>query len=204
MSRFYKALGFTIFLLTVDQIIKIWVKTNMMIGQDIQIIDDWFIIQFVENPGMAFGLTFGGDWGKLALSLFRIIAIGGIAWYLFDLARKNAPTIVMLCISLILAGAAGNMIDSAFYGLIFDSSHHQIATFMPEKSYGTFLHGNVVDMFAFPKVLSENFSLFRPIYNFADACITIAVVLIILNWKKFVKDEKQLSEEKSSIEEKAS
>ncbi len=192
MQRFYKALGFTFILLVIDQVIKIWVKTHMTIGQEIPLIDNWFIIQFVENPGMAFGLELGGNWGKLALSTFRLIAIGGILWYLYKLAKESADGMVMFCISLILAGATGNMIDSAFYGIIFNSSMHQVAEFMPQSgTYGTFMHGKVVDMFAFPDVLRDNFSLFRPIYNFADACITVAVVFVLFNWKKFVKEEKK-------------
>lgn len=170
----------------------------MTIGQEIHIFDDWFILHFTENDGMAFGLSFGGEFGKLALSLFRIVAIVAIGWYLSDLIKKRATTGLIISISLILAGAIGNILDSAFYGLAFSfSSYHSVATFLPDGGgYGTFLHGKVVDMLYFPLIEGyypnwfpfwggQDFIFFRPVFNIADSSITIGVFLLILFQRKF-------------------
>ncbi|MFP4469811.1 MAG: lipoprotein signal peptidase [Bacteroidales bacterium] len=193
-----KPLILILLILILDQILKFWIKLNMTLGQEFHIFDDWFIIHFTENEGMAFGLQFGGEFGKLALSLFRILAIIAIGWYMFDLARKNASTGLIISIALILAGAIGNMIDSAFYGLIFShSSYHTVATLFPEGGgYATFLHGHVVDMFYFPLIEGtypawvpfvggEDFIFFRPVFNIADSSITIGVLILILFQRKF-------------------
>jgi signal peptidase II len=184
--------------LLVDQVSKFWIKTNMTIGQEFHVFGDWFIIHFTENEGMAFGLAFGGEFGKLALSIFRILAIIVIAMYLRNLIRKKAHTGLIISISLILAGAIGNMIDSAFYGLIFShSSYHSVATLFPEDGgYATFLHGKVVDMLYFPVIRGfypgwlpvwggMDFIFFRPVFNIADSAITTGVFILIIFQKKF-------------------
>lgn len=184
--------------LLVDQGLKIWVKLNMFYDEFIPVIGNWFIIQFVENPGMAFGYEFGGEYGKILLTLFRIAAVSGIAWYIHKQIKLGAKPGYVIALSLILAGAVGNIIDSAIYGVIFsDSTQHMLATAFPEGGgYGTFLHGNVVDMLYFPIITLDpvpdwvpfiggdrNFVFFRPIFNVADMAITVGV-LMILFWQK--------------------
>ncbi|MGC8823754.1 MAG: lipoprotein signal peptidase [Bacteroidales bacterium] len=183
--------------LIIDQLLKIWVKTHMYLGQEFKI-TDWFIIHFTENKGMAFGIELGdGDQAKLLLSLFRLVAIGAIGYYLYTLVRRNAPVGLIACISLILAGAIGNMIDSTFYGLIFNESYYQVATmFPPEGGYAGFLHGKVVDMFYFPIIKTtlpawvpfwggQEFVFFRPVFNIADSAITVGVIILLIFQKKF-------------------
>jgi signal peptidase II len=184
-------------ILLIDQASKIWIKTNMYLGQEFNVIGDWFIIHFTENYGMAFGLEFAGDYGKLFLSLFRIVAIIIIAWYLYRLVKEKAPSGLIISISLILSGAVGNMIDSAFYGMIFNESYNQLATMFPEEGgYSSFLHGRVVDMLYFPLIQGyfpdwlpfwggEYFMFFRPVFNVADSAITIGVLLLIFFQKAF-------------------
>lgn len=186
-------------LLVVDQISKIWVKTTMTLYESITVIPDWFFIRFIENPGAAFGMELGGDYGKLFLSLFRLVAIGFIIWYLAKLAREKAPKGVMVGFTILLAGAIGNVIDSAFYGMIFsESSQFQVATMFPEGGgYAGFLHGKVVDMLHFPIIESsypswfpivggDPFVFFSPIFNLADSYITIGLFyLVIFHWRFF-------------------
>lgn len=172
----------------------------MYLGEEIRVIGDWFIIHFTENNGMAFGMEFGGDYGKLFLSSFRIIAIGFLCWYLWSLSKKKAHPGYLYCIALILAGAIGNIIDSVFYGYIFNDSINQIATLFPESGgYSGLLHGKVVDMFYFPIIDghfpawfpiwgSEEFIFFRPVFNLADSAITVGVFLILIFQKKFFED----------------
>ncbi|MBR1516992.1 MAG: lipoprotein signal peptidase [Bacteroidales bacterium] len=177
----------------IDQIIKIVVKTHMQIGESIPVIGNWFQILFVENEGMAFGMAFGGSTGKLLLSLFRLIAAIGVLWYLIrQIRRGQSSTGLVVSLSLILAGAVGNLIDCAFYGLIFDESYYHIARlFPPEGGYGTFLHGRVVDMFYFPIIDTilpswvpiwggDHFVFFNAIFNFADSAITIGVIWLLI------------------------
>lgn len=171
----------------------------MYLGQEFHVFGDWFIIHFTENEGMAFGMKFGGEFGKLALSIFRIIAIIAIGWYLNTLTKKKSPFGLILSISLIMAGAIGNIIDSAFYGLIFSDSIYQVATLFPEGGgSGTFLHGKVVDMLYFPIIEgqfpdwlpiwgSEKFIFFRPVFNIADSSITIGVLSLVIFQRKFFK-----------------
>lgn len=195
-----KALITFFLVIVLDQALKIWVKTQMLYDESIPIFGSWFNIHFIENPGMAFGLEFGGDWGKLALSLFRIVAISLIGVFLYKLIKKNANTGLIISISLILAGAVGNILDSAFYGLIFsESSYFEHATMFPaEGGYASFLHGKVVDMLYFPLFEGnfpswmpfwggEHFLFFRPIFNIADSSISIGVFIILLNQKRFFK-----------------
>ncbi len=200
MSKFSKALLFVLLLLFIDQAIKFWIKTNMILGDEFSVLGDWFHIHFIENKGMAFGIELGGDYGKLALSLFRIMAVLGIIWYLFQISRNGSANETIISISFILAGAIGNIVDSAFYGIIFDSSYKQVASFLPESGgYSKFLHGAVVDMFYFPIINGvypesipyiggKTFQFFRPVFNFADASITTGVIMIILFRKKFVHE----------------
>ena len=183
--------------LFIDQALKIWIKTHMFLGEEFSVFGNWFIIHFTENPGMAFGFQFGGDYGKLALSMLRIVAVGLIGWYIFENVKKGAKTGFIICASLVLAGAIGNIIDSAFYGLIFSDSLFQVAQFLPEGGgYGTFLHGKVVDMFYFPILNGtfpewlplwggEEYQFFRPVFNIADASISVGVVLVFIFQKKF-------------------
>lgn len=187
------AIGVIVAVLAIDQIIKIWIKTHMMLGESIEI-TSWFYIHFVENNGMAFGMEMGGGIGKLLLSLFRIVAVGGIGYYLVRLCKGVVPvtTFLVVLISMILAGAVGNILDSVFYGVFFDSSYGQIASFLPsDGGYSTWLHGRVVDMFYFPLIEGrfpewvpfwgdETFIFFRPVFNFADASISVGIIALLL------------------------
>jgi len=178
--------------LVVDQTLKFWIKTNMYLGQEYHVAGNWFIIHFTENNGMAFGLEFAGEYGKLFLSLFRIVAVCGIGWYLFKLVKESVHPLLITSMSLILAGAIGNIIDSAFYGMLFSSSDFRLAEFLPaEGGYSSFLHGKVVDMFYFPIFSGffpdwvpfwggDYFIFFRPVFNIADASISIGVGLILV------------------------
>lgn len=191
-----KAILIVTLILIFDQALKILVKTTMSLGDTHFILGNWFQIHFVENEGMAFGMKLGGVNGKLLLSLFRIIAVIVISWWLYKVTRKETSTLLIVCISLIIAGALGNIIDSAFYGLIFSSSAHNVATlFPPEGGYGTFLHGKVVDMLYFPVIEShypswfpwiggDAFTFFSPVFNIADSSITTGVFLLIIFQKK--------------------
>jgi signal peptidase II len=182
-----------------DQALKIWIKTNMMLSDEFKVFD-WFYIHFVENNGMAFGMEFAGEYGKMALSIFRIIAVSAIGYYLYRMMQKGAPTGFVISVSLIMAGAIGNIIDSAFYGLLFNDSYSQVATFLPDGGgYATFLHGKVVDMFYFPIlkgvyptwlpfVGGDTFVFFRPVFNLADSAITIGIGTIIIFQRGFFKE----------------
>lgn len=195
--------------LLIDQIVKIWVKLSFEIGDSIPVFGNWFYIHFVENEGMAYGWKFGGDYGKLALSIFRIIAIFGIGYYLNSIILKKYHKLLIISLSLILAGAIGNVLDSAFYGLIFSESgpFTQAHLFPVDGGYASFLHGKVVDMFYFP-ILQGNwpnwmpffggnyFEFFRPVFNIADSSISIGVVMLIIFQKKFhVEKPKSIEEE---------
>lgn len=182
--------------LLLDQVLKVWIKTNMMIGQEIHFFD-WFIIHFTENKGMAFGMEFGGSFGKYLLSIFRLVAIVAIAIYLKNIATTDVKKGVVLSISLILAGAIGNMIDSAFYGLVFSESYGQLATVF-EGGYAGFLQGKVVDMFYFPLINGHfpqwlpliggnHFIFFRPVFNIADASISVGVINMLIFHRSFFK-----------------
>lgn len=181
-------------ILVVDQIIKIEVKTNMSLGEALHI-TDWFYIEFIENNGMAYGMTFVN---KLVLSLFRMFAICGIGWYISRVVKSGLFSKgYIVCLSMVLAGAAGNLIDCLFYGLIFNASTpFNVAHFVPfGEGYSTFLHGKVVDMFYFPIIHTQwpdwvpvwggdDFVFFSPVFNFADSCISVGVVLLLLFFRK--------------------
>ncbi|MDM8161177.1 lipoprotein signal peptidase [Labilibaculum sp. K2S] len=202
MSLFKKSIAFIVLLLILDQVVKVWIKTHMMLGEEYSVFGDWFLIHFIENNGMAFGMELEGQWGKILLSLFRIFAVCGIGWYLYDISTKKAPLGLVISIALIFSGAMGNIIDSAFYGLIFNDSYYQVSTFMPEAGgYASFLHGKVVDMLYFPLLEGrfpewlpvwggEHYVFFRPVFNIADSYITIGVTFILLFQRKYFMKEK--------------
>lgn len=203
MNKKSKIAILTIFLiLLIDQIVKIYIKTTFRLGDAHHVFNsNWFIIKFIENNGMAFGLEFGGNWGKKALSIFRILAVGAIGYYLHQIIKKDAPWGLIISVSLIIAGAFGNIIDSLFYGLIFsDSTEVTKAIFFPDGGgYAGFLHGKVVDMLYFPILRGHYpawfpinpgapFEFFRPVFNLADSSITIGVLMIFIWQKKYFKD----------------
>lgn len=180
MTSQKKLILFIILLLIIDQVVKIWVKTHMQLGDSFNVFGNWFKILFVENNGMAFGMELGGGkWGKTVLSIFRIVAVIGIGWYIRHLMKQKAPQGVVFSFALIFCGAIGNIIDSMFYGMIFNESFSQVATLFPsEGGYSSFLHGRVVDMLYFPLYRgwlpewipfwgNTYFEFFRPVFNLA-------------------------------------
>lgn len=183
--------------LVIDQIIKIYIKTNMYWHESHKV-TNWFLIYFTENNGMAFGMEI---FGKFFLTAFRIIAVCGIGWYIRRIVKRNFKTGYIVCVSLILAGALGNIIDSVFYGVIFNAStYNQVATFMPaEGGYSTWFYGKVVDMFYFPiidthwpgwmpYVGGERFIFFSPIFNVADAAISCGIIALIIFYSKYLNE----------------
>lgn len=168
--------------LIIDQLVKLFIKTHFYIGEEVNVLGNWFRIHFTENYGMAFGLEFGGKGGKILLTVFRLIAVGFMSWYIIDLTKKEAHKLFIAAWALIVAGALGNIIDSVFYGVAF--------------GYDSWFHGRVVDMFYFPIIQTtipqnwpfwagEDFEFFRPVFNVADAAISIGFVIILLGQKTF-------------------
>lgn len=195
--------------LLIDQISKLWIKLNFTIGERINVIDGFFEIHFIENTGMAFGMEIPGEWGKIILSTFRIVAVIVISIYLLRIIREKAHKGFITCVALILAGAIGNIIDSMFYGLLFGrSSFGRVAEFMPaDGGYAGFLKGNVVDMLHFtatwpewmPFVDRPGIEIFPPIFNVADSAITIGVFWILIRQKKyFAKDPARVAHDSSA------
>lgn len=204
-------IGIIALIIFADQALKIWVKTTMNYGDHITIFNDWFRLYFIENAGMAWGWKFGGDWGKMALTLFRLAAVIFGVFYIRSIIKKKSPAGFVCCVALIFAGALGNLIDSLFYGMIFDKgmlldplskeylSYYGLAQ-ITFKGYSSFLHGNVVDMLYFPiienKVLptwvplwgGEPFTFFSPIFNIADAAISVGVMVILIFQKSFFQN----------------
>ena len=205
-SKGVGAVFIILLLLTADQVLKIWIKTHMQLHESIEI-TKWFYLYFTENPGMAFGIEVIG---KLFLSVFRIIAVGFIGYYLFGLIKKDYSFRFIACIALVWAGAMGNIFDSIFYGVFFDHSYGQVATFMPAGGgYETWLHGKVVDMFYFPifeTVLpswvpiwgGQDFVFFRPIFNIADSAICVGVFVLLLFFRRTLSES--LSKDTKEIE----
>lgn len=191
ISKGWGAVLIVILLLLLDQVLKIWIKTHFQLHESIEI-TPWFYLYFTENPGMAFGIEVIG---KLFLTLFRIVAVGFIGYYLYKLVKANYKFGFIACVSMVLAGAIGNIIDSIFYGVIFNHSYGQVATFMPaEGGYASWLHGKVVDMFYFPLIETtfpdwlpiwggQEFIFFRPIFNLADSAICVGVFSLLLFYR---------------------
>lgn len=194
-----------------DQLLKIWIKTNYHLNEHHNVIGSGFQLYFVENPGMAYGWKFGGNWGKMALTIFRMGAVIFGTWYLGKIIRERHHKGFIFCAALVYAGALGNLIDSAFYGLIFDKGmtvdpvikeyvgYNGLAQFS-SNGYASFLHGNVVDMLYFPVIKGhfpswfpiwggDDFEFFRPIFNIADASITGGVISILVFQKRFFKQQ---------------
>lgn len=192
--------GFITLLLVIDQVVKVYIKTNMTINEAIPVFGEWFYIRFIENKGAAYGMTIGGEYGKLVLSLLRIVLIGALGVYISKLLKKETPAGVMFGFMLIFAGAVGNMIDSTFYGLIFSkSTYNDIATLVPwGEGYETLLHGWVVDMLYFPIIDTvlpqwvpfvggEPYVFFSPIFNIADSYISIGFIYMLIFERKSFK-----------------
>lgn len=186
LTHYHKAILIIFSVLMIDQFIKYWVKTTLFIGEEIPVFGNWFIIHFTENNGMAFGFELGGSYGKLALSLFRVIAVFGIAYILNYIIKKKYHFGLITCVCLVFAGALGNIIDSVFYGKLY--------------GYENWLHGRVVDMFYFPILrghypnwfplfANEEFIFFRPVFNFADAAISVGVICILIFQTTFLKED---------------
>ncbi|HBS85619.1 MAG: lipoprotein signal peptidase [Bacteroidetes bacterium GWF2_38_335] len=204
ISPLVKAILVIFFVLLIDQLLKIYIKTNYYLGEEIPVLGDWFKLHFTENPGMAFGMKLGGSIGKLFLSIFRILAVIGIGWYLVYLTKRKTPVGLIISIALIFAGAIGNIIDSAFYGLIFD----QGMVFSPEinrwipypgvaemnfEGYAPAFKGCVVDMLYFEMYWPEwmpwigGGQVFPPVFNIADSSITVGVFLLLIFQGRFFK-----------------
>ena len=203
-SKGWGAVCIVMLLLILDQALKIWIKTHLQLHESIEI-TPWFYLYFTENPGMAFGIEVIG---KLFLTLFRIVAVGFIGYFLYKLVKEQYKFGFIACVSLVLAGALGNIFDSVFYGVVFDQSFGQVATFMPEGGgYGEWLHGKVVDMFYFPLIDTilpdwvpvwggEHFVFLRPIFNLADSAICVGVFLLLIFYRHTLTVSLSKDEEK--------
>ena len=197
VKRGWLAAAIVVAILVIDQVIKIWVKTHMMLHEQIEVLS-WFKIVFIENNGMAYGMEIGS---KLVLSIFRVVAIGFLGWYIAQQVKKQARWGYIVCLAMIMAGAAGNIFDSMFYGLVFNaSSDYYTSYFVPfGTGYAPFLMGKVVDMFYFPLIVTtwpdwvpyvggNPYVFFSPIFNFADSSISVGVVLLLLFYRKEISE----------------
>lgn len=206
MSKKNIAILTILFTIILDQVIKIYIKTNFVLGEEV-LVFDWFKIHFVENNGMAMGFEFGGKAGKLFLTVFRLVAVTAIMYWLIGNIKTKVHNAVIIAISLIFSGAVGNIIDSVFYGAIFDDSTNKVATLFADQPYGSFFYGKVVDMFYFPIwsgdlpswipfIGGEPYTFFQYIFNPADAYISVGVALLFIFSKQaFPKEEKKVIEE---------
>jgi signal peptidase II len=195
-----KAILFISIILLIDQVSKIYIKTHFILGESVPVFN-WFKIHFIENEGMAWGAKIPLPYGKLILTLFRLIVVPGIGYWLWDSIKKNSSPYLITAIALIFVGALGNIIDSVFYGVIFNDSTWQVATLFSDKPYGTLLHGKVVDMLYFPFFEStfpswipviggDKFSFFNAVFNVADMAISTGVgILIVFNKKAFGEEK---------------
>ena len=202
-------------ILIADQVLKIWIKTHLQIGEEIPLIGSWCKLHFVENVGMAFGMAFGGSVGKLLLTLFRFVASIAVMWAIVHYIRKGAQTIFIVSLALIFVGAIGNLIDCCFYGLIFNESYYNVAQlFPPEGGYAPFLYGRVVDMFYFPLfrfdwpewvpfVGGEEFEFFNAIFNIADSAITVGIAILIIFYLQQEHKKKKASKTEENTQETA-
>ena len=208
-QRGWLAIAIVAAVLVIDQIIKIWVKTHMTLHEQIEIFS-WFKIVFIENNGMAYGMEIGS---KLVLSLFRIVAVGILGYYIFQQVKKQARWGYVVCLSMVLAGAAGNLIDCMFYGMLFNESSPYYLSYFVDfgTGYAPFLMGKVVDMFYFPLIETEwptwmpfvggqHFVFFSPVFNFADASISVSVVLLLLFYREEIS-KITLKKETNNVEE---
>lgn len=204
MKAYFKPFLAIVLILLADQALKFWIKLNMSLGQEFNIIGKYVMIHFTENNGMAFGMEFGGEAGKLALTLFRIAAVCGIGYGVVYLIQKKYHRGLIMNLALIFAGAMGNIIDSTFYGMLFsESTYYEAAKFLPaEGGYSSLFHGKVVDMFYLPIIqgvypawsplwAGEDFIFFRPVFNIADTAISIGVIMILIYQKRYFKEEKK-------------
>jgi signal peptidase II len=203
MSNKKKSILLILLILVIDQTLKFWIKTHLAPGGEIVIFKNWFILHFIENNGMAFGLEFGNHIGKYFLSIFRLIAIGALGWYLQKLLKGEASFGLIACFSMIMAGAIGNMIDGTFYGMIFNYTPGEVATLFPDGGgYSSFLMGRVVDMFYFPLIVTtypswvpflggQELIFFRHIFNVADSAVSIGVISIFIFHRHHFGDGKK-------------
>lgn len=201
-------------ILIVDQAFKIWIKTSFPLGHVTDVMGQkWFQLYFIENSGMAWGMEIGGSWGKIILTLFRLAAVTFGSWYLYKITKENYTKGFIICASLIYAGALGNLIDSMFYGLIFEeSTYYHVAKMFPEGGgYGSFLHGKVVDMLYFPIIHTtfptwmplvggKEFEFFSPIFNIADAAISVGVITLLIFQKKLLHKHEEAPVEEQKVE----
>lgn len=201
-----------LFVIIIDQALKIWIKTHFTVGHVTDLFGfRWAQLYFIENEGMAWGWKWGGDWGKMMLTLFRLAAVIFGSWYLVRIVKHRYSRGFIICAALIYAGALGNLIDSMFYGMIFeDSTYTHVAKIFPAQGYAGFLHGKVVDMLYFPMVHSnfpnwipgiggKEFEFFSPIFNIADASISIGVITLLLFQKRLVRREETITEEQKAV-----